>query len=215
MKKLNADQWRNILYKFTSDEDIRPGLQKPFEQGGYICSTDAHVVLRVDKTLIPKSDDDYTPKGHVPNVAAVMPKPKPTFTISLIDLRSNLVALGLDYNRTTKDCPECYGSGDVDWYYTDRDGDTHTKIDECPYCEGVGEIHNGNDRYCTIGNKATLAYFLILTHFVMEALGADTLKCTWGRSSILLNIADGVDILVSAVPIPESKKTFSIKIEEL
>lgn len=215
MKQLNADQWRSLLYKFTSDEDFRPGLQKPFEQDGYIFATETHVVLRVDKNLIPISNDDYTPKNRVPTVAKVMPAPDPTFTISLKEIQSCLVALGLNYDRLTKNCPECGGSGDVDWYYTDRDGDTHTKIDECPYCGGSGDIHNGNDRYCTIGDKAILAYYLILTHCVMVNLGIETLKCTLGNRSILLNLADGVDILVSAVPIPQSKKTFPIKIEEL
>lgn len=28
-KKLNADYWRSILYKFTSDEALRPGIQEP------------------------------------------------------------------------------------------------------------------------------------------------------------------------------------------
>lgn len=215
MKKLSADQWRILLYKFTFDEDFRPGLQKPFEQGGFICATEAHVILRVDKNLIPKSNDDYTPKDRVPTVAKVMPTPDPTFTISLKEIQSCLVALGLDYNHTTKNCPECGGSGDVDWYYTDRDGDTHTKVDKCPYCGGSGDIHNGNNRYCTIGDKATLAYHLILTHYVMVNVGIEALKCTWGDGSLLLNLADGVDILVSVVPIPESKKTHAIKIEEL
>lgn len=214
MKQLNADQWRRILYKFTADEDFRPGIQKPFEQWGYICATDAYVVLRVDKTLIPESSGKYIPKGHVPAVSKVMPKPNPTFTISLKDLRGCLVALGLDY-RTTKSCPECDGSGDVDWYYTDRDGDTHTNVDDCPYCGGTGEIDNGCDRYCTIGDKAILAYLMILTHYAMESLGIETLKCTWGNGRLLFNLEDGVDILVSAVPIPESKKHFPIKIEEL
>lgn len=215
MKNLSADQWRSLLYKFTSDEDFRPGLQKPFEQDGYICATETHVILRVDKNLIPKSNDDYTPKYRVPTVANVMPTPDPTFTISLKEIQSCLVALGLNYDRLTKNCPECGGSGDVDWYYTDRDGDTHTKIDDCPYCGGSGDIHNGNDRYCTIGDKDTLAYHLILTHYALVNLGVDTLKCTWGNNSLLLNLADGVDILVATVPIPQSKKTFPIKIEEL
>lgn len=218
MKNLNAEQWRHLLYKFTSDEDFRPGLQQPFEQDGYVCATESHVVLRVNKNLIPKSNDDYAPKHRVPTVAKVMPTPNPTFTISLKEIQSCLVALGLNYDHLTKTCPECGGSGDVDWYYTDRDGDTHTKIDDCPCCGGSGEIQNGSDRYCSIGDRATLAYSMILVQYTMTALGVNTLRCTWhrmGKCSLLLNLADGVDILVSTVPIPESKKHFEIKTEEL
>lgn len=215
MKQLTADHWRNILYKFVSDEDFRPGLQKPFEQRGYVCATDAHVVLHVDRNLIPKGNDDYTPQEYVPNVSKVMPKPNPTFTISIKDLRGCFVALGLNYDRLTKMCPECGGGGDVDWYYTDRTGDTHTKVDDCPCCSGTGEVHNGADCYCTIGDKAVLAYFMILTHYAMVNLDIDTLKCTWGNSSLLLNLTDGVDILIATVPIPESRKNFPIKIEKI
>ena len=215
MKNLNVEQWRHLLYKFTSDEDFRPGLQTPFEQNGHVCATETHVILRVDKNLIPKSNDDYTPKYRVPTVAKVMPTPNPTFTISLKEIQSCLVALGLNYDSLSKQCPECGGRGDVDWYYTDRDGDTHTKMDDCPYCEGSGDIHNGNDRYCSIGDRATLAYYLILVHYVMAHLDIKTLKCTWGKGCLLFNLTDGVDILVLTVSIPETKKTFPIKIKEL
>lgn len=217
MKKLTAVQWQSLLYKFTADEDFRPGIQKPFMQGGYICATNAYIVLRVNRKLIPPSNDDYVPKGYVPNVTAVMPNPNPTptFTITIKAIRECLVALGLNYDILTKNCPECDGSGDVDWYYTDRDGDTHTMVDKCPCCDGMGEVANGDDRYCAIGDRATLAHFMILTHYVMNSLGIETLKCTWGKGNLLFNLSDGVDILVATVPIPESKRSFPIKIEEL
>lgn len=215
MKGLTAGQWRSILYKFTADEDFRPAIQKPFRQGGYICATDAHIVLRVNRKLIPPSDDDYTPKGRVPDVSKVMPELNPTFTITIKAIRESLVALGLNYDILSKNCPECDGSGDVDWYYTDRKGDTHTLTEACPCCNGFGEVANGDDCYCSIDDKATHAYFMILTHCVMVNLGIETLKCTWSKSSLRLNLADGVDILVATVPIPESRESFPIKIKEI
>lgn len=218
MKKLTADQWRSLLYKFTEDEGFYPGLQHPFKQDGYVCATDTHAILRVDKDLIPKSNDDYVPKHRVPTIAKVMPTSNPTFTISLKEIQSCLVALGLNYDHLDKECPGCGGSGDVDWYYTDRDGYTHTKMDDCPYCGGSGCIKNGSDRYCSIGDMVILAYHMILVQRTMTALGIDTLRCTWhrmGKRSLLLNFADGVDIVVATMPIPELKKHFPIKIEEL
>lgn len=215
MNKLNSGQWRSILYKFTSDEDFRPCLQKPFIQGKYICATDGHIILRVDRNIIPQSNEDYTPKGHVPDVSKVIPAPDPTFTITLKEIINCLVASGLDYNHLTTNCDECDGTGDVRWEYRDRDCKYHTRIDKCPCCNGLGEIPNGYDRFCTIGEKATLAYHIILTHYIMNNLCVDDLSCTLGKGTLLLNIADGVDIVFAIVPIPESKETYPIKIKKL
>lgn len=212
MKKLNAGQWQDIFHTFTSNEDFRPQYTKPFKQGDYICATNGYIALRVDRRLIPQGSDDYTPKGKVPDVSKIMPKASPTFAITLKDLRSCLVSLGLNYEHIMIACPECGGSGEVDWYFHGRGGNIHEKTDKCPICGGSGETLNGGDRYCTIGDNFILAYLMILVHYVAVRLDVDALKCTWGDRILLLNITDGVDIIVGTVPIPKSNKSQPIKI---
>lgn len=52
MRQLTPDGWRNLLYLFVADEEtMRPVMMKPFEQGGYVCASDTHVLIRVAKKI--------------------------------------------------------------------------------------------------------------------------------------------------------------------
>ncbi len=195
MRQLTPDGWRNLLYLFVADEEcMRPVMMKPFEQGGYVCASDTHVLIRVAKKYI---TDDYSTPAKAPDVSRIIPAQPPTSKICASELRKAFTILGMDYDTTTIDCIECDNDCEVEWKYTDRDGDEHTKYAECPCCNGTGRVPNGADKYCEIGSNLVCAYFMLLLYRAMMELKVEEVKVSAGCNRPLkFNIGDGIDIVV-------------------
>ncbi len=195
MKELNPMEWRRLLTSFVADaEEVRPVLMNPFEQNGYVCATDTRILIRVAKRFI---TDDYSTDKHTPDVASVMPEHNPISAISVQTLRGEFVRLQMDYDTDSVDCPYCDEEGDVEWEFTDSDGDRHTMWAECPCCDGVGLLPNGYNKKCQVIGATINAHYMLLVYRVMSTLGVDTTEITRGdREQILFHIADGIDVLV-------------------
>lgn len=199
MKSLTPEQWRSLLDLFVSDADsFRPALMKPFEQDGFVCAADGHNLIRVSKKFI---SDEFPTPPQAPNVARVIPAYKPSLTVFAYRLRHVFVAVGVDYDRMIARCPECDGDRQVEWEYTDLDGDRHTMDADCPVCDGSGQIPNGLDKFCKIADKILSVYSLLLLHRVMDVLCIDAAQITFDeRGPLLFTLADGVDILIAPCP---------------
>lgn len=195
MRQLTPDGWRNLLYLFVAgEEEMRPVFMKPFGRDGYVCASDTHILIRVAKKYI---TDDYTTTAKTPDVRLIFPAQPPTFKINLRELRKAFTILGMDYDTTTIDCIECDSDCEVEWRYTDRDGDEHTKYAECPCCNGTGQAPNGADRYCEIGSNLVCAHFMLLLYRTMMELEIDEVKVSVGTlSPTMFYLADGIDIVV-------------------
>lgn len=195
MRQLTSAGWRDLLNLFVAgEEEMRPVMMKPFERGGYVCASDTHILIRVSKKYI---TDDYTTMAKTPDVSRIIPANPPTFKISVSQLRKAFTILGMDYDKTTIDCIECDNDCEVEWKYTDRDGDEHSKWAECPCCNGTGRVPNGADKYCEIGSNLVCAYFVLLLYRTMMELEVDEVKVTTGsKSPLMFNIGDGIDIVV-------------------
>ena len=215
MNKLNPNQWWHLLNQFTYCGDKRPGLTLPFEQDDYIYATNTYIIIRVRKDIVPKGDCDYSPKGRVVNCQKAFYQPDPTFTISAKDIETAFVKLGIDPNVIDSVCPECGGEGEVDWEYTDRNGKQHTLTYECPLCGGVCTIPNGIDCWCGIDGKETLANNILMAYHAMLKLGIDTVRCTKGRTSLMMSLADGIDILTVMIDPSRERKSKKIKINKI
>lgn len=209
MKSLTPEQWRSLLDLFVADADsFRLVLMKPFEQNGFVCATDGHNLIRVSKEFI---SGEFPTPPQAPNVARVIPAYKPSLTVSVYSLRHAFVAVGVDYNRMLVCCPECDGDRQVEWEYTDIDGDRHTMSADCPVCDGSGQVLNGVDKFCIIADTILSAYSLLLLHRVMDALGIDTAQITFDECGpLLFTLADGVDILIAPCPTDFASKAKTI-----
>lgn len=105
MKELTQAEWHRLLTLFVADaEDMRPALMKPFEQDGYVCATNAYIILRVAKRFI---SEDFSTDKHLPDVASVTPEHNPISAITIDTLRGEFVRQKIDYDTTTADCPDC------------------------------------------------------------------------------------------------------------
>ena len=195
MIQLNSAEWRSLLRKFVADaSELRLVLQVPFEQDGYVCATDTHVLIRVAKRYI---SDDYLTDRLTPNVAKVMPEYNPRFTISTDNLRGAFIQKNINYDVLTGYCPECNEECEVKWKYTDLDGDEHTMYAECPCCYGTGRIPNGINHYLEVGKCTVNAYFMLLLYHAMMKLGVNNAEVSIDNTRpVLFTLAEGVDIII-------------------
>lgn len=195
MKELTQAEWHRLLTLFVADaEDMRIALMKPFEQDGYVCATNANIILRVDKKFI---SEDFSTGKQLPDVASVMPEHNPISAITMDTLKGEFVRQQIDYDTTTVDCPYCDDECEVEWEYTDHDGDTHKMWAECPCCGGTGILPNGINKKCQVIGATINAHYMLLIYHVMLALGIDKAELTRGeREQILFHIAEGIDVVV-------------------
>lgn len=195
MKELTPNKWRNLLHEFVADaEEMRPVMMKPFEQDGYVCATDAHILIRVAKRFI---SDDYTTDKSTPNVTGVIPDYNPQYTVTVNNLRGAFVQRGIDYDNLAVECPYCDDDCEVEWTFEDHDGDTHTMWAECPCCAGTGYVANGINHYFEIKERTVNAHFMLILYQTMIELGIDRAEVTIiDMQQILFTIADGIDIII-------------------
>lgn len=159
-----------------------------------MCASDTHILIRVAKKYI---TDDYSTTAKAPDVSRTIPANTPTFKISVRELRKAFVILGMDYDTTTIECIECDNDCEVEWKYTDRDGDEHSMWAKCPCCNGTGHVPNGVDKYCEIGNNFVCAYFMLLLYRAMMELEVDEVTVSASSMSpLMFNLGYGIDIIV-------------------
>lgn len=175
------------------DDDMRPGLESPMEQDGYICATDTRIAIRIKKEM---TTGEYEHRA-TPTFARVFPESKPKYSIRVNTISEAISKCGLSMAAFV-DCPECNGSGEVEWHYHDKDGDTHTHDDECPLCHGDGTALNGINKFISLGNEhAFSAYYLICIVKAMRLLGVESISVTPNNfHGWLFEPCEGVEILL-------------------
>lgn len=121
------------LFKmFCGDDMIRPAMMLPFEWDGKIYATDAHKLIRCDKSYLefelnnphkPLNADKCIPQITCNRIVATKLE-----DFDIFKTEDDFDKIGED-----EDCLECEGDGEVEWEYKH-----HTKTDDCPICNGSG-----------------------------------------------------------------------------
>lgn len=175
------------------EDDMRPSLENPMEQDGYICATDTRIAIRIRKEML---NGEYECRES-PKFARVFPAGKREYFITDRDIINAIAKCGLEEVMYV-DCPECCGSGTVDWYYHDKDGDTHTHEDECPVCGGDGNAFNGLKNFIFLDKEYGFqAHYLIRILKAMRLLGADVVWVTPNKANgWLFEPCEGVEIVL-------------------
>lgn len=105
-------------------------------------------------------------------------------------------------------CKECKGSGDIEWEYTDKEGETHYRYFECPICkgEGVNDIFKStgfmipNDySFVRIGEKRFRGIEAQKLLWAMEYFNVDKAAFSEGENSICFTLKNGVQIAAIVV----------------
>lgn len=138
---------RTILQMFYSDEEYRVNIRSPFLQNGYVCASDGKMLIRIDESLYDTTlGYKETVDGLLPpDLEKVIPKVNFEEILTLGELEDAIRKYPVsDYDYR---CPECGGTGCVDWTYESRDGSVHHLNDVCPECDGEGTLYKYSELY--------------------------------------------------------------------
>lgn len=130
-----------LLNLFTGNDTLRPVMIFPNCKNGVVYASDAHAMISIPEnelSLRYKTNEKY-PKADLlfTDIAA---KSLESITVSVYELAKELVKARITVDTNISKCNECGGSREVEWEYESKDGDFHTKQDECPVCKGDGEF---------------------------------------------------------------------------
>ena len=209
---------RKLLDMYVYAGEYRQNISSPFRQAGRICATDGHILIRIAEGLC-KGEYTDTPNGlKAPNTASVMPQPNMCETVT-----EKMIERALEKAPEEKDrrCPECDGSGRVDYRYMDRHYDYHSMEGDCPECDGTGEASDYTAikyQFVLHGNALHYHHLKVLLN-TMLYLKTDSLRLRHIRkdeddlSGILFD-TEGRDVEILFVPMLRDDKLEEIKIKE-
>ena len=177
-----------LLNMFCDKNEFRQLLRTPFLNTKYneVWSTDGHVLIRIK----PERLVGEYPKGELTLPALEFPCKK-KITIEAINKALDACPK-VDEEIVIQDaveCEDCDGTGEVFWEYTDNKGYTHQHLDECPVCNGMGEIEPAKTKktgkkivkekaVINIGKAYILTSNLYKLKFAMEFLGITSVELT-------------------------------------
>ena len=121
-----------------------------------------------------------------------------------------------------KECEECNGLGEVEWEYTDQDGEMHFHYGDCPFCNGEGQecedvfestgfMIPTDDSIVRIGKlffRGILAQKLL---WVMEYFNVDKAAFAEGKNSISITLNNGVEIAIASLEPFESQHIVTLE----
>ena len=211
---------KKLLDMYVYRGEYRENIQVPFRQDGRICATDGRMMIRIAEGLCEREYTDRPNGLKAPNTASVMPEPNMCQTVTAKALER---ALKEAPEEADSRCPECGGSGKVDYTYCDRHYDYHTMEGDCPACGGTGE----KDDYTIVKYQFLLLGNALCYHHLRTLL--NTMKCLQTDSLRLLHIkafpdrhgpdailfdVEGKDIEILAMPQLRDEKFEEIEIKK-
>lgn len=134
------------LFKmFCGDDELRTKMLLPFEFNGKIYATDAHKLIRCDKSIL---EFKLTNKEKPLNAEAVIPKENCNRILKTKVEDFEQFKIVDDYDKVGKDldCKECTGTGSVEWSYKN-----YEEEHDCPVCDGSG--YSSESRLVPNGKK--------------------------------------------------------------
>lgn len=108
-----------------------------------------------------------------------------------------------------QECEECNGLGEVEWEYTDKDGEMHFHYGDCPFCNGEGKAEDvfgstgfmipTDDSIVRIGKSFFRGIVIQKLLWVMEYFNVDKAAFAEGDISISITLNNGVKIAIAGL----------------
>ena len=194
----------------ASNDDFRPVLNHPYvnEERNEVWASDAHMLLMVDLKLVRRK---YKPSDF--GKSLTIPEKNSDTIVTLKDIeaafkRFKLIPEMVDEEGDECECPACGGDGEVEWEFTDDDGNTYYMDAECPVCEGSGEavehhkvptgkMLSPKDAMFVIDDVRFPAYYMMKAVEGLHLLGCKELRhvVTSKDSANLFDVQDGIRLL--------------------
>jgi hypothetical protein len=168
-----------LLSMFCDKSYSNPLRSNPFfnTKCNEVWSTDGYALIRVKSEIL---------VGEYPKGTLQMPKLEhPCEKTIFVDELSKALEAHRKFDKIFKvgdmvECEECGGSGDLIYKYTDRCGNTHERIYDCPFCDGAGEIEyeKAKNVIIEVGSAHFFANRLQTLKQVMDFLDITSVKIT-------------------------------------
>ncbi len=207
MKKISKEIFTPYLYE---EDSIRPALEKPFLCKGYVCATDARILLMIREDLL---EDKFGAVKNTPDASKVVPPHNCNLilkrnalaqTISCLPMKDELEEVSPEIP-----CEECNGDGQVEWKYEGKNYHDHSHWFDCPCCDGTGVSREAvfeptgrkipDDNALVILNGVGIwAIHLQMLLDTMDFLGAKeaTVRALNSEAPCRFEIAEGIDFIV-------------------
>lgn len=191
MSNENQKPYRELLQLFVSKDHLRIAMCTPFIQGNFAIGTDAHSLICFESKLLPEIDFESHEKA--PNALAVIPAGWDGKTaIASKDLAAAIAASDklhkILFTIKTVQCPDCDGSGYVDFTFYDHQAKRHELEGDCPTCDTAGQIrgivnnktneaiYDECDQYISFGGETRISTDLVRRLVtVAEKLGEEVI----------------------------------------
>lgn len=132
--QFNEQELLSLFY--DKENDMRPDMAAPYLKNGYVCATEAHILIRI------KAETLNGKYNEIEGLNIDFPADNCNFIIGLQDIRTAIASIPQveEKEKVGKniECEECNGEGEVEWEYRDSDGHYHYEYHDCPKCYGDG-----------------------------------------------------------------------------
>ncbi len=144
---MNKKFTKEDLLPFCADpynEPLRPWLKEPWinEQTGDVWASEGHYALILKRPLASGRFKKY---HYGNNIKITQEDMRVKIDFADIGAAYDKVEKYVETTKVTLDevdeCLDCGGTGEVDWEYTDLDGNTHYMSEECPVCHGEKQVN--------------------------------------------------------------------------
>lgn len=207
-KRINNEQ---ELFELFCDPDGMPlFIQKPYyeTQCKKVFATDGRILIMMDPSMLSESYEEI----EEPAIYKVFHDSVDGY-FTLEALKKVLASFAMEEEQVVteegRECEECEGSGEVEWEYTDQDGEIHFRDSDCPVCHGDGMFEDvfkstgfmipTEDSIVRIGKlffRGILAQKLL---WAMEYFNVDKAEFSEGEKTTCFTLNNGVKIAVGNI----------------
>lgn len=190
-----------LLSMFCNKSYPNPLGSNPFFNTKYneVWSTNGYALIRVKPEIL---------VGEYPKGILQMPKLEhPCEKTIFVDELSKALEARRKFDKIFKvgdmvECEECGGSGDLIYKYTDRFGNTHERIYDCPFCDGAGEIEyeKAKNVIIEVGSAHFFANRLQTLKQAMDFLDITSVKMTNNHRMEASEFVVNDDIRIIIIP---------------
>ena len=206
---------KKALQMFCETNALRETYNSPFfneADGGRLMATEGHLLILVDRKLLRGKYKQFSQR--LPAFDFNRCDTNITVPFSAIEAAYN--KFDLEPEKVTTDgqsieCPECDGSGEVEYEYTDNDGHTYYKDCDCPICMGTGQrndyelVETGRkilpkESTFTLAGSYVKAEYLWRIVTALRLMGFESMVLqSQQRGSNIFRVCDGITVLLMSV----------------
>ena len=195
------------LFVYREDDGLRDEIRQPYLKDGRICATDTYALIRIARNYLTQDNFHEIDRYNITWPRQQLPVKLSFNMIGRAIEQLPMVDVCIEVDETAA-CPECDGSGEVEWEYKDLSGETYYHTFECPVCDGIGTVERtinkptgekerDKEYFVKIGDFYCIkSRNLLLLHEAMKLCGAEEATITGSTDYLIsFNIAEGIDML--------------------